>query len=236
MAAERFRMKFAFFDLDHTLLPVDTGDAWTRFAIARAGLGETALAQARDFNLGYKAGRFDASALTDFQMSLLRSADPATVTAWRDDFVAERVLGHIRPQALALVEEWRERGFTPVLATGTHAFVTAPIAKAFGIDELVAAEPERDAEGRFTGRLKGSHGYGEGKLTLAREFLRRRAPDVAGKDLAFFSDSINDLPFFDFVERAGGTVTAVHPDARLRVVAQERAWPVVELFEKEDAA
>lgn len=227
-------MKYAIFDLDHTLLPIDSGDAWTRFIIDATGAEQkaTLLEQAEAINQGYRAGAFDPEAAVAFQMSLLTRTDRARLLQLREQFLTSVVWPAITPAALNLVADRRNAGFTLIMASGTHQFVTAPIAQRFGISILLAAKPEQDAQGLFTGRLVGSHSYREGKLTLLKSFLCEQ-PHAVPYLLEAYSDSINDLPLLEFVEAQGGRAVAVNADKRLANLAIERGWERLDLYEKE---
>lgn len=225
-------MKLAVFDLDHTLLPIDTGDGWTVFLIERAGLGAQALEESRRWAREYREGNFSADDMVAFQMSLLTRFPRKQLEAWRDEFIETAVKPWVDPVVLNFLEQWRDRGATLVLATGTHRFVTEPITRLFGIEHLVAATPETDEKGEFTGRVAGSHGYCEGKLRLLREKMTELA-EQSGETVgiaAAFSDSINDLPLLSFAAEAGATAYVVHPDEKLRLEALKRGWPVLRLF------
>ena len=119
-------MKLAVFDLDHTLLPIDTGDGWTVFLIEKAGLGEEFLETSRRLNREYHAGTFSLDEMMSFAMGLLARYPRRMLEAWRDEFVREKVAPHVDPVVLHYLDQWRERGCTLVLATGTHRFVTEP--------------------------------------------------------------------------------------------------------------
>ncbi len=227
-------MQFAIFDLDHTLLPMDSGDSWTHFIINATGAEREALAaKAVEINEGYRQGTFDPEDAIRFQMGLLCRFARAELFALREQFLQEFVWPSVRPEAQALVDDRRQAGFTPVLASGTHRFVTAPIAERFGIEYLVAATPQVDSQGNFTGRVQGSHSYREGKLRLLEQFL---APAAKAGPLALegYSDSINDLPMLQYVAEKGGRAVAVHPDRALQVQAKARGWEIMTLFAKED--
>lgn len=227
-------MKFAIFDLDHTLLPIDSGDAWTRFVIAQTGTERDALEQkAIEINQGYHRGVFDPDDTIRFQLGLLTHFSRAELERLRQQFLEETVWPQVTEKALALVASRRAAGFEPVLASGTHRFVTAPIAERFGIQHLVSATPEVDAQGEFTGRVVDSHSYQEGKLRLLKAFL---APYQAQGTVVLegYSDSINDLPFLTYVTEQGGRAVAVNADAKLAREAQARGWSSLELFAKED--
>jgi HAD superfamily hydrolase (TIGR01490 family) len=128
----------------------------------------------------------------------------------------------ITPAACALVEDHRARGHTLLIITATNRFVTAPIAREFGVEHLLATEPE-ERDGRFTGAVDGIPCYREGKVHRLRDWLARRDETLA--DSWFYSDSHNDLPLLRLVDHP----VAVNPDPELRREAVERAWRVLEL-------
>jgi HAD superfamily hydrolase (TIGR01490 family) len=220
-------MKLALFDLDHTLLPIDSADTWSHFLVRQAGLDADEYgARIRHFAATYKAGRFDIDGYLEFQMDLLARFPRSQLERWRDDFVREHVAPHVRPEAVELIGRHRADGFVLALVTGTHAFLTRAIADLFGIEHLLAVKPE-EAEGKFTGRYVGTHTYQEGKVRAVHEFLAARGTTLAAcEDSIFYSDSINDLPLLEAV--AHPVVT--NGDARLRAIAAQRGWPTLDLF------
>jgi HAD superfamily hydrolase (TIGR01490 family) len=221
-------MKLALFDLDHTLLPIDSADTWSHFLVREAGLDVDAYgARIRHFAATYKAGRFDIEGYLSFQMDLLARFPRQQMERWRDDFVRTHVAPHVRPEAVALIARHRADGYVLALVTGTHAFLTRAIADLFGIEHLLAVVPE-EADGRFTGRYVGTHTYQEGKVRAVHAFLAARGTTLADcEDSIFYSDSINDLPLLEAV--AHPVVT--NGDARLRETAAQRGWPTLDLFE-----
>lgn len=228
-------MKFAVFDLDHTLLPVDSGENWSRWLVRAAGM-DVALMDARieAYAEAYRKGAFSADEFMGFQAGLLVACRRQDLEKWRAAYIDACVRPHLRPEALDLVESRRKAGFEPVLASGTHAFVTGAIAPLFGIRHLVAARPEEDAFGEFTGRIAGSHSYGEGKLVLLREFLESLGAADDGLRLEAYSDSINDLPMLAFTAERGEAF-AVNPDGMLRSEAARRGWRIMDIFKKDRA-
>jgi HAD superfamily hydrolase (TIGR01490 family) len=231
-------MRLVLFDLDHTLLPIDSADTWSRFLVERGGLDrEREGARIRSFAADYRAGHFDVEAYLAWQMGLLARFDRVHLDRWRDEFMREAVAPHLRPEARALIERHRKAGDTLALVTGTHAYVTAPIAAAFGIEHLLAVQPEEEEGGRFTGRYVGTHTYQQGKVRAVLDWLARRGQTEAQvAHWTFYSDSINDLPLLEFVAARGGLPVVTHGDARLRGLAVERGWPQLQLFEHDAAA
>ena len=167
-------MKLALFDLDRTLLPIDSADAWSHFLVQEGGLdAEGYGARIRAFAESYAANRFDVDAYQDFQMELLARFPRVQLEQWRARFIRQHVAPHLRPEARTLIDAHRRDGFVAVMVTGTNAFVTRPIAAAFGLEHLLAVEPE-EVEGRFTGRYVGTHTHQHGKVRAVEAFVAAR--------------------------------------------------------------
>jgi len=110
--------------------------------------------------------------------------------------------------------------------TATNEFVTAPIARAFGIPHLIATIPEF-VDGRYTGRIHGVPSFQAGKITRVNEWLSAMGRSLADFEYScFYSDSPNDLPLLEAVTDP----IATNPSAILRQVAEERGWRIIDLF------
>lgn len=132
----------------------------------------------------------------------------------------------IQPAALALVRRHQSAGDDTVIVTATNEFVTRPIANSFGIAELIAVELERDADGWPNGEIRGTPSFREGKVARVQQWLKGRGLDWEAVESTFYSDSMNDLPLLEKVTHP----VATNPDDRLRAVATERGWRILELF------
>ena len=220
-------MKLALFDLDQTLLPLDSDQSWGEFTLKLGWVDAHSFKQRNDgFYADYNAGCLDIHAYVRFATEAIRQQGVAAASVAHQDFMREVIQPAIRPQALALVEQHRAQGDTLVMVTATNEFVTAPIAQAFGIDTLIAVQLERDRNGELTGRIAGTPSFGPGKVVRLQQWLEQQGLTWEGVRSTFYSDSINDLPLLEKVNHP----VATNPDARLRAVAQQRGWPILELF------
>jgi HAD superfamily hydrolase (TIGR01490 family) len=218
----------ALFDLDYTLLPIDSDYEWARFLI-RLGVVDGAEYDRRNdaFFEQYHAGTLDILEFLAFQLAPLAAHPVEQLDAWRERFVDEVIRPRIVDAARALVDRHRTRGDLCAIVTATNEFVTRPIADEFGIEHLVATRIET-ADGRYTGRPLGTPSFREGKVQRTAEWLASLGRSWSGFARShFYSDSANDVPL---LERVTDPV-ATNPDARLAALARERGWRTMRLFE-----
>jgi HAD superfamily hydrolase (TIGR01490 family) len=221
-------MHLALFDLDNTLLPLDSDYEWGRF-LGQVGAVDASAYQAENerFYREYVAGTMDIAEFLGFCLAPLAAHPIDRLEAWHRRFMDEVILPAIRPGAQALVSGHLERGDLCAIVTATNEFVTAPIARAFGVEHLIATGIER-IEGRITGRPHGTPTYREGKVLRTEQWLQSMGRRLDGFERSwFYSDSANDLPLLSRVTDPVPT----NPDARLAASASARGWPVLRLFE-----
>lgn len=220
--------KLTLFDLDHTLIPIDSDYEWGVFTTT-LGWNEAAEFTRRNdaFYAQYQAGTLDVHDYVRFATEAICRQGAIKSEAAHAEFMRAVVQKVIQPQALALVRSHQAAGDMVLIVTATNEFVTRPIARAFGVDELIAINLVRDpASGWFTGEIDGTPSFREGKVARVHEWLAQRGLDWAALETTFYSDSINDLPL---LERATHPV-ATNPDAALRALANQRGWRILELF------
>jgi HAD superfamily phosphoserine phosphatase-like hydrolase len=166
----------ALFDLDHTLIPIDSDHAWGDFTIARGWVDPVAFKQQNDqFYAQYQDGTLDIGAYVHFSTAAICRQGATNSIAAHADFMRDVVQKAIKPQALDLVRQHQLAGDTVVIVTATNEFVTRPIADAFGVTELIAVELERDTahDGSlwFTGAVRGVPSFREGKVARVEQWL-----------------------------------------------------------------
>lgn len=221
-------MKLALFDLDHTLIPMDSDYEWGQFTVSLGWRDAEAFGQANHhFYEQYKAGTLDIAEYVRFATAALREQGASNSVAAHARYMSDVVQKNITKQALDLVQRHRDAGDHLVIVTATNEFVTRPIADALGVADLIAIELERDAQGLPTGEIKGTPSFREGKVARVEQWLAAHGATWADVTRsAFYSDSINDLPLLEKVTHP----VATNPDDRLRAVAEQRGWPILQLF------
>lgn len=224
-------MKLALFDLDHTLLPLDSDHAWGMFTTTLGWTDPVDFNRRNDeFYAHYKAGTLDIQDYIRFSTLAIRRHGAIKSEAAHADFMRAVIEPAIKIQALELVRLHQNQGDQVVIITATNEFVTRPIAKAFGIDELIAVELARDessgAPGWFTGEIKGVPSFREGKVTRLEAWLASRQLRLSDVESTFYTDSINDLSLMENVTHP----VATNPDDRLRAIAIQKGWRILDLF------
>jgi HAD superfamily hydrolase (TIGR01490 family) len=220
-------MKLALFDLDHTLLPIDSDQSWGQFTTTLGWTDAEEFTRKNDgFYADYQAGTLDIHDYVRFATEAFRIRPRAEAEAAHARFMQEVIWPVIRPEALALLKKHRDAGEQLLIITATNEFVTRPIADALGVDELIAVELARDAEGWYSGEISGVPSLREGKVERLQQWLHQHGLDWDKVETTFYSDSSNDIPLLERVNHP----VATNPDAKLKAVAIARGWPILELF------
>jgi HAD superfamily hydrolase (TIGR01490 family) len=221
-------MKLALFDLDHTLLPIDSDYEWGNFLCRLGAVDVEAFRRRNDeFFAQYQAGTLDPVEYLEFSLGTLAAFEPQRLAELQQQFMQDVVMPNIRPSARALLQKHLDDGDLVAIVTATNHFVTAPIAKAFGVQHLIAAMPERDAQGRITGKLLGTPTQGEGKIAHTKAWLETMGHTLDSfESVHFYSDSHNDLPLLSIVSHP----IATNPNATLSKHAAAKGWALLHLF------
>jgi HAD superfamily hydrolase (TIGR01490 family) len=217
----------ALFDLDHTLLGGDATYEWMQF-LMRRGIIERASYEARlkRFYDDYDQGTLDIHAFLRFDFEPLARHPRARLEAWRTEYLAESIAPLLLPKAHALIASHAARGHLTAIVTAANRFITTPIAERYGVEHLLASEPEARADGEFTGEVAGIPCFHEGKVIRLDAWLAGRGQALADfAESYFYGDSQSDVPLLEKVTHP----VVVHPDPALAALADSRGWRVISL-------
>jgi len=213
--------------LDNTLLAGDSDYLWGKFLAEQGEVDADSYERTNQkFYDEYKAGELDIFEFLAFSLEPLTRISSEHLIQLHNQYMKEVIEPLIQPAAIELVEQHRQQGYTLLIITATNRFITAPIARAFGIDELLATEPEM-IDDRYTGKVAGIPCYQEGKVIRLIEWLSNKELDLANS--WFYSDSHNDLPLLNRVTHP----VAVNPDETLRQEAETQGWKILDLHSAE---
>jgi len=220
-------MPLAIFDLDNTLLAGDSDYLWGKFLVDQGEVdGEVYETTNQHFYDDYKTGTLDIFAFLSFSLEPLTRLSDERLAELQNQYINDVIQPLISPNALSLVNQHREAGDTLLIITATNHFITAPIAKLFGIENLLATDPEI-IDGRYTGKVAGTPCYQKGKVTRLKRWLEEHDQNLT--DSCFYSDSHNDLPLLLQVKHP----VAVDPDDVLRQYAEDNDWKILQLHNGE---
>lgn len=213
-------MALALFDLDNTLLAGDSDYEWGQFLVSNGIVDAQQYAEANQrFYDQYKAGTLDIYEFVAFAFQPLSTHSMEQLLEWRQSFVAERIQPIMLAQGQERINWHKEQGDQLLVITATNSFVTRPIAEAFGIETLLATEPEQ-VDGEFTGKLDGIPCFQDGKVERLKQWMAQQNQTLEGS--WFYSDSHNDLPLLQAVDHP----VAVDADETLTAFAREQRWTI----------
>ncbi|MBL4868355.1 MAG: HAD family hydrolase [Pseudomonadales bacterium] len=216
-------MTLAIFDLDNTLINGDSDHAWGDFLVQQNKVDPEMYKKKNDaFFIQYNQGKLDILEYLEFALTPLTQFSAATLDTLRADFLQKQVEPMLQTKAFELLEKHRKLGHYLLIITATNKFVTEPIAKRLGVDDLIATDPEI-IDGRYTGKVSGVPCYQEGKVTRLSAWLKDKPFDLSGS--FFYSDSYNDLPLLKLADNP----VAVDADDKLTAYAQQHRWPIISL-------
>lgn len=221
-------MNLALFDLDHTLIPIDSDYEWGQF-LSRIGAVDRVVFAQRNaaFFAQYQAGTLDPVEYLAFALGTLAQFPRRQLDDWHAQFMREVVQPTIQPTALDLLKRHQDAGDLTGIITATNRFVAAPIAAALGVSHLIAAEPETLADGRISGKLIGIPTSGAGKVQHTHDWLAGMGKTLDSFERShFYSDSQNDIPLLSVVTHP----VATNPNALLEAHAKALGWPILKLF------
>jgi HAD superfamily hydrolase (TIGR01490 family) len=219
-------MNLALFDLDNTLLTSDSDFEWSQFLIEKKVLDRKEYESRNlEFYEQYKSGILDINQFLNFQLQPLSRYPRIQLNAWHNEFMAKKIMPHIAPGAYKLINEHMLGGDLCIIITATNRFVTEPIAKMLGINNLIATDLDQE-DGEFNGQVLGTPCFREGKITRLEDWMdEHNLTWLSFLESWFYSDSLNDIPLLNKVTKP----VAVDPDSTLEKYAKKNNWPIISL-------
>ena len=209
----------AFFDMDQTVLRVNSGTLWMKFLRRRGEISRLEMARAVGWIIKYKLAILDMETLSRRLVKPLAGDLEEEMIEKCRRWYADEVERTITARARACIEAHRRRGEPVVLLTSATPYVAEPLGRTLGLDAVLCSRLEVIG-GRFTGRIVEPLCFGDGKVSLAERWAANEGVELGAS--AFYTDSYNDLPM---LERVGRPV-AVNPDLRLGRHARRRGWAI----------
>ena len=210
----------AFFDLDRTLISVNSGDLWVKRERRLGRLTSRQVIEATALFLAYRLSIVDIEAAMRKALAVYRGEREETLARWTREWYLQTVAPCVTPAARQALAEHRAQGHPLVLLTSSSPYVSVVVAEQLGLDAWISSRYEvRD--GLLTGEPVLPLCYGAGKVGYAERWAAEAGVDL-GRSY-FYTDSYTDLPMLLRV----GEPRIVNPDLRLRLYARWRGWPLL---------
>ncbi len=209
----------AFFDIDHTVLEINSGTKWVGHQWKTRKISPWQLGQALLWLAQYRFGLLDYDAMARKVLARHRGDAVAPVYEEVAAWFESDVRWSICSQARETIAFHRDRGHTLVLLTSATPFLSKPVAELLEVPHVLCTNLEV-VEGKLTGKHFEPACYGAGKVDHAERFAAEHALDLDRS--YFYSDSISDLPMLARV----GHPHVINPDPRLKREALARGWPL----------
>ena len=214
-------MSLAIFDLDNTLIGGDSDFLWGEFLGEEGVVDANAYRKKNEyFYQQYDLGVLDIYAWLEFCLEPLTRYSMTELQELHHRFMIQKIEPILLDKAQNCINRHKERGDTVLVITASTSFVTAPIVKKYGINHLLATEPEIKA-GRYTGGVSGIPCFQSGKVDKLMPWLQKNEETLTGS--TFYSDSHNDLPLLELVDNP----VAVNADKILTKIAEKKGWEVL---------
>lgn len=210
----------AFFDLDRTLIPFNSGMRYARWEHRAGRLATRHLLQSGVWMALYHLSLVDMTRAYEKAVGIYRGTSRAELDARTRSWFADEIEGALLPAARSAIAEHRAAGRPVVILSSTSSYMATIATERWGFDDWIANDFPCDADGRLTGFVSRPICYGPGKVDHARRWARAHDVDLSAS--WFYSDSRSDLPMLEAV----GAPQVVNPDPRLGFVARRRGWPI----------
>ena len=217
--------KAAFFDIDGTLISTNVVHAYGYYAQnegSAVGMLGRSLATVAQIPLFAGLNIVDRKIFNEYFYRQYQGLSEDRLLTLAEDLFEDVIKGAIFKKAQDLVDEARRAGCKIVFVTGALDFTMAPLARYFGVDDLIANRMQF-VGGKATGKVIPPIIEGANKANVIREFCEKHNLSLM-KSFAY-SDSASDYAMLTVV----GRPTAVNPDLRLRALARSYNWPILDV-------
>jgi HAD superfamily hydrolase (TIGR01490 family) len=212
-------MSLAIFDLDNTLIGGDSDHLWGEFLCDEGIIVDRQSFQKKNdyFYQQYELGLLDIYAWAEFSFEILERRSMNELGELHHKFMIDKIEPIILVKAQNCIDNHKKNGDTVLVITASNTFVTSPIVKRYGIDHLLATEPEIKS-GRYSGKISGTPCFQSGKIDNLMPWMAKNNETLEGS--SFYSDSHNDLPLLELVDHP----VTINADKILTLEAKKRGW------------
>jgi HAD superfamily hydrolase (TIGR01490 family) len=212
----------AFFDLDRTLLDMNSSTLWAKHELWKRSISLRQFGRVLVWNALYHLSLIDIETAYKEALGHYRGRHYEDLENETRRWFARDVAHHLRPGAGRALREHRDDGHQLVLLTSASAFAARAARDTWELDDFLSNDFPTDESGRLDGSFIAPLCYGAGKVQRARAWAEEH--DVDLRRSYFYTDSYSDAPML----RVVGKPRVVSPDPRLSREARQRGWPILQ--------
>ena len=212
-------MKLAIFDIDGVLAKSSTERAFWRYLLHQGKQGPRQL-------VSYAVSFFRYLPVAGAHVGKVNKSYLAGLAYPEIEFLGAQFVRQWIPKnwvnaAVTRLNEHQRRGETVVLLSGTLELLARPLAEQLDVRQVIATVLNQ-RDGVIRSELPVLHPFAFAKLAIAEKLVRELG--MGWREVSAYGDSIHDLPLLD----AAGNPVAVRPDKRLRKIALDRGWEILD--------
>lgn len=211
----------ALFDLDETLVCIDTAAAWSEFAARKGMIAEEGYQEYyKILRQQYLSGNLDIAHHMEYALKPVKGMTKEEALQYVSEFVNEVIKAKVYSQGLEKIQYHKTQGHILIVISASCEFIVAPVVKLLGIEHVIATQPELINQ-RYSGLMTGIASFQQGKVTRFKQWVEDNK--IVVDKTWFYSDSLNDL---SLLEEADYPV-ATNPTKELEAIAIQRKWPIL---------
>ena len=217
---DTFKSYAAFFDLDKTILSINSGHVLVREAYKSGLMGSADLLNAIYLSLLYKFRLRDTASIISGMGKWLKGLTVAEVTELAEHVVNKYLIDKIRSEIISEINFHREHNSEIVILSSVMIEICRFIGTHLGIDNYICTEMEV-ADGVLTGYPEKKFCFDDEKRVRLIEYCERKNYNL--DEAFYYGDSISDFPALSVV----GHPVCVAPERKLSRIAREKEWRVI---------
>ena len=212
----------AFYDLDRTILRVNSATALVEEARSRGILSPRQYRQALYLSILYKLDLGNPTKMINRMLTWLRGLEVESLYKLCQEVFQETLVDTIRPEIRESMDAHRQNKGAVILLSSATSPICEPVAEFLQMEDVICTQLESD-QGTLTGHTEGKLVYGREKKVQMLSYCKKHQYEPT--DSYYYGDSHTD----SFVMKAVGNPVAVSPDKRLLRIARLKHWPIVAL-------
>ncbi|ADM89743.1 putative HAD-superfamily subfamily IB hydrolase [Candidatus Zinderia insecticola CARI] len=218
-------MNIVIFDLDNTLIPLDSDYEWNIFLKKKKLINKKNIKKNKNWYKKYLKGNLDCYKYLKFVFKILSKFDINFIKNIRNKFINNIIKININKSIIKLINNHKNNGDLILIITATNYFITKPISKVLNLF-LIAAKPKINNK-KIINKLINYPTYSFFKIINIKKFLFLKNKNFLNfKKSYFYSDSKNDIPLLSIVTNP----IITNPNKKFRKYAIKKKWSIIYLF------